>query len=251
MYERALIAAGLEEKQASVYLACLEAGASKIPEIARQAGIKRTTAYGIIDELVSMGLVSSSYKGKTRVFKAEDPHKIITLLEERKQKLTQVLPALSDLFLTHNARPKIVFFEGREGVKKIYDDILECTSREVRQIVRSQDHNAVVGDAFVKEYMQKKVARKITSYNLHPKVGNLYTGDRGTTNAKFLRHVRYLPPSVFHAAMIMIYDHKVAMVSTKQENFGFIVESKEFSKTLNALFDFMWGLGSKEPDPSR
>ena len=48
--------------------------------------------------------------------------------------------------------------------------------------------------------------------------------------------------------MIMIYDNKVAMVSTKEENFGFIIESKEFSNTLGAYFDFMWGLGSREPD---
>ncbi len=248
MYENALIAAGLHEKQARVYLACLEGGAAKVPEIAKRAQIKRTTAYGVIDELLAMGLISTSYKGKTKLYRAEDPEKIIELLKERERRMAQVLPQLTDVFLTRNTRPNIQFFEGREGVKKIYADILECTSKQVKQIVRSQDHNAVVGDAFVKEYMQQKVARRITSYNLHPKVGNLYSTDRGRENPTFMRHVRYLPPSVFHAAMIMIYDHKVAMVSTKEENFGFIIESKEFSNTLNAFFDFMWGLGSKEPD---
>jgi len=35
MYEKALIAAGFDEKQARVYIACLEAGPSKVPEIER------------------------------------------------------------------------------------------------------------------------------------------------------------------------------------------------------------------------
>jgi hypothetical protein len=38
------------------------------------------------------------------------------------------------------------------------------------------------------------------------------------------------------------------MISSKNENFGFIIESKEFSKTLKSLFDFMWKLGSTDPD---
>jgi hypothetical protein len=38
------------------------------------------------------------------------------------------------------------------------------------------------------------------------------------------------------------------MASSKKENFGFIIESKEFANTIKAFFDFMWKLGSKEPD---
>src|SRR3989344_2694574 len=215
MYENALMAAGFDEKQARVYIACLEAGPSKVPEIARQADIKRTTAYGIIDELVSMGLLAASYKGKTKLFKAQDPKIIISLLEERKKK---------------------------------YDDVLECTSKQVKQIVRVRQHNEAVGDAFIKEFIRKRIARGIVTHNLHPKFGDLYSKERGMEDPKLKRYVRYLPPNVFYAAIIMIYDHKVAMVSTKEENFGFIIESKEFSNTLSAYFDFMWVLGSKEPD---
>lgn len=96
MYEKAFIAAGLGEKQARVYIACLEAGPSKVPEIARQAQIKRTTAYGIIDELVSIGLLSASYRGKTKLYKAQDPKTILSLLDERKSTFVKALPELSD-----------------------------------------------------------------------------------------------------------------------------------------------------------
>jgi sugar-specific transcriptional regulator TrmB len=248
MYEKALVAAGLDEKQASVYVACLELGPSKIPEIAQQAHIKRTTVYGIVDELVSMGLISASYKGKTKLYGAADPTLIMALFDERKKEVAESMPGLSELFLMHHVRPKITFFEGREGLRKIYDDVLECTSKQIKMIARVRQHNEAIGDAFIKEFIRKRIARGITARVLHPKSGDLYTNERGTEDLKFKRQVRYLPPNVFHAAMIMIYDHKVAMISTKEENFGFIIESKQFSNTLSAYFDFMWGLGSKEPD---
>ncbi|OGG92058.1 hypothetical protein A3H16_02825 [Candidatus Kaiserbacteria bacterium RIFCSPLOWO2_12_FULL_53_8] len=248
MYEKALIAAGLDEKQALVYIACLELGPSKVPAIAREAEIKRTTAYGTVDELVSIGLISTSSKGKTKLYSAADPEAIMTLLEERKKKVTDVMPELSELFITRHVRTKITFFEGREGLRKIYADVLECKSKEIKQIARVRQHNEAIGDAFIKDFIKKRIARGIVTRVLHPKAGDLYTSERGMEDPKLKRYVRYLPPNVFYAAMIMIYDHKVAMVSTKEENFGFIIESKQFSNTLNAYFDFMWGLGSKEPD---
>ena len=248
MYEKALRAAGLDEKQTAIYITCLELGPAKVPEIAREARMKRTTAYGIIDELVSMGIISASYKGKTKVYIAEDPKVIASLLEEKKRRIAEAMPGLSDLFLTHHKRPRITFFEGREGLRKIYDDVLDCSSKQVKTIARVKQHNEAVGDAFVKEFIKKRIARGISARVLHPKFGDLYSKDRGMEDSKLKRQVRYLPPNVFHAAMIMIYDHKVAMVSTKEENFGFIIESKEFSGTLSAYFDFMWGLGSREPD---
>lgn len=248
MYKGTLIAGGLTAKQAAVYEACLEAGASAVPDIARLAHIKRTTAYGIIEELVGIGLLQSSYRGKRKLYTAQDPALMLDMLEEKKKRLAEVMPELSDLFITRNTKPKITFFEGREGVRKIYDDVLECKSKQIKQIARVRQHNEAIGDAFIKEFIRKRIARGIISRVLHPKAGDLYTSERGMEDPKLKRYVRYLPPNVFYAAMIMIYDHKVAMVSTKEENFGFIIESKEFSNTLSAYFDFMWGLGSKEPD---
>ena len=78
--------AGLTHKQAQVYIACLEAGPSKIPAIAVGAQIKRTTVYGIIEELEAMDLVTSSYKGKQKLYEAQDPATILTMLEGKKKR---------------------------------------------------------------------------------------------------------------------------------------------------------------------
>lgn len=248
MYEFVLSKAIFTEKQARVYRACLEIGGGKVPEIAREAEIKRSTAYGILDELVKMGVVSVVSKGKQKAYRARDPKSLVDLLDEKKAQISRVLPKLSELFGAHHVKPRIQFFEGRNGVKIIYEDVLGCRSKKVSQIVKAKEHSDLLGEKFVKDYIHRRVAKGITAYDLHPKSGDVYDEERGVENLRLKRHVRYLPPNVFHAAMIMIYDNKVAMVSTQEEGFGFIIESREFSATLQGYFEFMWGLGSKGPE---
>ena len=248
MYQKALIQSGLTEKQAKVYLACLELGKTKVPEVAKKSEIKRTTAYGILDELVSLGLVSSSTRGRTKYFQAQDPNVIMEILENKKKSVEAVLPNLGHLFASFQIRPRVQFFEGKEGIKRIYEDTLKCKSKKVLQIVRVKDFIEFSGREFSSGYIKKRADSGIVSYALHPKSGDVHDETYGQKSEKLKRHVRYLPPNMFYASMIMIYDYKVVMISTKAENFGFIIESKEFSNTLRAHFDFLWQIGSKEPE---
>ncbi len=248
MYENTLIKSGLNEKQAKVYLACLELARAKAPEIARKAGIKRTTTYGILDELLSLGIVSVSHKGSMKWFHAQRPQVLQDLLDDRRNELEKVIPDIEHLFATHTIRPRLQFFEGKEGVKRIFEDSLRCRSKKIHQIVRVRDFLEFLGEGYVLEYIQKRVSKGITAYALNPKSGDIHTELLGEESARWKRHTRYLPPGTFYASMIMIYDNKVAMASTRKENFGFIIESHEFARTLEAYFHFMWGLGSKEPE---
>lgn len=238
----------LNQKQAKIYLACLEVGKAGAPQIARKAGLKRTTTYGILDELVDLGFLSYSSEGKTKVFKPQNPNVLVELLESKREKIEKILPDLDTLFQGQNIRPKLQFFEGKEGIKRIFEDILDCQSKKVCQLVKVKDWIEFLGKEYTYRYMEKRAGKGIVAYDLHPKSGDIYDEKYGRESEKWKRRVRYLPPSVFYISMLMIYDNKVAMVSTKEENFGFIIESKEFSNAQRALFELMWQLGSKDPE---
>lgn len=248
MYEKALIRAGLDQKQAKIYIACLELGKSKAPAIAKKAEVKRTTTYGILDELVALGLVSVAQAGKVKYYKAQDPEVILDMIENNRDIVAKAVPGLRDMFLSFHSKPAIQFFEGREGIKRIYEDTLTNQAKKVLQIVRVKDFISYPGSSYAREYTRKRAALGITAYALNSSLGDVYDETNGKESVQWKRHVRYLPPQIFHAAMIMIYDNKVAMVSTKEENFGFIIESKEFSSTLKAYFEFMWKMGSKQAE---
>lgn len=247
MYEDVLKKAGLDEKQAKIYLSCLELGLSRVPEIAKTAEVKRTTAYGILDELAKMGLVSVSKKGRAESYRAQNPEALVEMLETNRQEVASILPNLSEMYVTHHVRPRMEFFEGAAGVRRIFEDTLKCKSKKILQVVRVKDFAAVVGAEYSAEYIRRRAGRGIAAHALHPNEDDVRDETYGREDEKLKRFVRYLPPDIFHAAMIMIYDYKVAMVSTKEENFGFIIESKEFSNTLRAYFEYLWKIGNPRP----
>jgi hypothetical protein len=247
MYEKMLTKAGLDEKQAKVYLACLELGKAKAPEIARKAELKRTTTYGILDELTGLGLVSFQQSGKIKWFKPADPLALSDMLADNQKIIQGALPELRNMFANRQIFPTVQLFEGREGIKRIYEDTLKCQSKKIQQIVKVKDFIDFPGGDFSRQYIRRRAEKGIVAYALHPASGDIHDKQYGEESQQWKRYVRYLPPDFFYASMIMLYDHKVAMMSTKSENFGFIIESKEFSAALKIQFEFMWKLGTKQP----
>ena len=54
----ALVNFGLSEKEAKVYLACLEIGDASANEISLKSDLPRTLVYDILERLIDSGLVS-------------------------------------------------------------------------------------------------------------------------------------------------------------------------------------------------
>ena len=63
-YIQELTNLGLKDKEASVYLSCLELGPSPVQPIARKAKVVRATTYVILESLMNMGLVTKFKEGK-------------------------------------------------------------------------------------------------------------------------------------------------------------------------------------------
>src|SRR3989338_10928687 len=122
---------GFTKKEASVYLATLELGASAASIIARKAGIDRVNCYHLLENLMRKGFVSSFVKSHVRMFSAENPKKLVSMFEEKMHKARRLLPELLSMTNTLTFKPKIQFFEGIEGVKNIFLDTLTAKSEIV------------------------------------------------------------------------------------------------------------------------
>ena len=57
---------------------------------------------------------------------------------------------------------------------------------------------------------------------------------------KYLREIRYMDEKIMVGSDLNLYDNKVAFISSQQENYGFIVESKEFSALFKNIFNSFW-----------
>ena len=55
--EKALLACGLNKKEAKLYLASLELGPATVNKLAKKSRLKRTTIYSLIDSLGARGII--------------------------------------------------------------------------------------------------------------------------------------------------------------------------------------------------
>ena len=122
---------GLSDKEAKVYLACLELGPSTAAQIAQKADVNRATTYVAIESLTKQGLLSSHEKDSKTFFSAEDPAMLKRLLDQQREEvknklssLEELLPGLEQIYNYSGEKPKVRFFEGVEGVKRVMDDTL-------------------------------------------------------------------------------------------------------------------------------
>lgn len=246
--KKQLVDLGFGDKEASVYLALLELGPSTTAEISRKAGINRTTGYDILESLINDGLVSPLGKTKIQKFVAENPDKMIVFLENKikqgEEKLKQAYNLLPELFSVYNTdeKPKVKYYEGVNGMKEAFEDTL-TSSEEILAYATGDDAIKSVGNEYVEEYINKRVAKNIKIRVICP--DNLESLTMVNKNREQLRESTIVPENKFHFSVETdIYDNKVLSISWK-EKFAVLVESKEIADTQKKIFELAW-IGARE-----
>lgn len=232
--------AGLNEKQASVYLACLELGTGSVEAIAKKAGTKRPTTYLILDELQSRGLVSTVPRAKKILHTAESPELILREVNRREELLKRFMPNLLAVYNARKEKPQVQMFEGREGVGQVYDKIF--SSPEVNFFSTIRDVFVMFPD------MPKLLRERVIAKQM--KVREILT----QTEAD-LEYVSWIKQHEYYQSRFApknfpefltdsaIFGNHVAFFSFKPAVFAVQIESREISQSLRVLFDLAWMAG--------
>ena len=115
---------GLDEKEASIYLALLELGKGTVAQVAKYSGIKRTNIYNFIVPLKNKNIIGEITEGKTTVLVPENPQVLVTRAQGNVLEIKNLLPQMMDLFSSPAHKPKTRFFEGPQGIKNAWGDML-------------------------------------------------------------------------------------------------------------------------------
>lgn len=228
---------GFTEKEARVYLACLALGPSTVLKISRKADISRGSCYDLLEDMLDKGFVSKVHQAKHIIFAPVDPDMLLRHTEDNVRQLELALPELKGLFHKH-ARPRVRYFEGLEGVKRVYMDTLTATteilnyanSREIR--IHWPDYDA--------EYVAQRFRKNIFLKGIAP--NDAWGQEVQRDDPKSLRETRLLPVNDFNFTNeISIYDNKVAITSFQNEMIGILIESDAIADTQRDIFKMAWG----------
>ncbi len=121
---------GLVAPLSTIYLSLLEMGQATLGTLSKHSGVYRPTLYRNMPLLIEKGLVSKSQKGKRTVYIAEDPSKLSFTLEDLTSELNASLPELQTLYVRHNEKPIIRFFEGKKGIAEIFKDVVTTMGKK-------------------------------------------------------------------------------------------------------------------------
>ena len=233
---------GFSDKETKVYLALLELGRGTTSEIARGAGILRTTAYNILDILAGKGLVKLTGKEPKAEYVALPPEKIIDYLEkeikdyqEKLNRANQLAPQLKSI---HNVaeRPKIKFYEGKDGLKEVYEDTLTSTE-PIRAFAAVDDMHQALPDYFP-EYYKRRAKKGIAIRGIVPATEMAL--ERLKSNKEELREMALVPKDKYYfSPEINIYDNKV-MIASWREKLGIIIESEEIADAMKKIYELAW-----------
>lgn len=242
LLKNSLLSLDFAEKETNVYLMLLELGKGTVSEIASRAEINRTTGYDILSRLVNYGLVSVSGKEPKQEYVAESPDKVVDFLENKKKatekQIVEAKKFLPQLKSIHNVsgRPKIRFYEGKEGLKQVYEDTL--TSHEaIRAYATVDDMHAGLPDYFPK-YYKRRAQKGIHIRAIIPKTS---VGlERAKQDRAEARETALIPPDKYYfTPEINIYDNKV-MIASWREKLGIIIESAEIADAMKKIYELSW-----------
>ena len=237
---------GLSENEAKVYLASLELGPATADQLAKQAKIKRPTTYVQIKSLMDVGLMSTYEEGKKTFFAPESPELLKRLLlkqreavDVRERDLSSFLPELIRQFEGAEERPLVRFFDGREGIRTMREEMLETSKTKEFLTIYSLDNlSQLISKEDRDNYSERRVKLGIRSRLL-------YTNKGGKLEQHFpfpLTERRYVPTEKLPIQTdIVIFDEdKIALSSLRGRLFGVIVQSTEIALSFRAIFNFIW-----------
>lgn len=233
---------GFSEKETIVYIALLELGKGTVRQISSKAGINRTTSYDILGSLANKELVTVSGKEPKSEYAVEPPEAITAYLKkvaeetaEHIKKSEAIIPELELLHAKQN-RPRIRFYEGKEGLKHVYEDTL-TSSEPIRAYATVDDIHKALPNYFP-EYYKRRAGKNISIRAIAPKTEMGL--ERKTLDAEEKREIAFVPADKYYfSPEINIYDDKV-MIASWREKLGVIIESHEIADAMKKIYELAW-----------
>ena len=240
---------GIAEPAIRIYQRLLEVSHASARDLAEHFNMPRASVYDYLRILLDHELIiEQNEEGKT-VFARSDPKNIqkifttrIDALAQEQKKLSSILPTLAH----HGggAPPTLKVYRGAEGIRHVLRDILWYERIEIVSIWPFKEMVQVLGQEFFAEFNQKRIRRNIAVRGLWPRDQEVLLKNYPFmgVGGRHLRQVRVAPKGMTWAMGHSVYEDKVGFISSHNEGFGCIIQSKDFAQLMKVQFECMWGI---------
>lgn len=238
---------GLSEKQAKIYRVLLGRRTARAALISSKSGINRSNTYVLLTDLVNRGLVRELSKGQVKSFQAVEPAKLLQLTQQRQRDLEaagklaeEMVPELTKEWKASVGRPVVRYYEGREGMEKVFEDIYTKKVGPVYGCVDVEKMDAVFPDKLASKLLPMRLKHGLMAYSIigdSAKARELHKQDEQQLRQSVLINAQTFPIP----AEIDVYEDKVAMLSFETGEFvGVIIQNTAFAQSIRSLFQLVF-----------
>lgn len=235
---------GFSEKELWIYEILLKIGVASAAQVARELKLPRQTAYTILLYLAKSGVVEQSDKRGVKQFFA-DPDTLLLLVERKKKELErnqeELKRELPKLFLTKRKKfsfPKITYYEGEQGLRRLFANILEQYKRGERGIFRGYGINQIHG--LLSEYIPDFIKeRHELGVETHLFIGqgpdDFEITDKSKAYGRIVKRLNMNPQT----AGLYIVGNRLYVFSY-QDLVGVMIENDAMTTLMQSVFDEHW-----------
>ena len=159
-------------------------------------------------------------------------------LEQKQKNLKEAKNLIPQLKSIHTVagRPKVRFYEGKQGLIDVYEDTLTSTET-IRAYATVDDmHRALPG--YFPKYYKRRASKGIHIRAIVPAtpIGR----ERALHDKDEFRETAFVPSDKYYfSPEINIYDNKV-MIASWREQLGIIIESAEIADAMKKMYELAW-----------
>lgn len=235
---------GLKETSISVYITILRMGSGNITDIAKKTGIKRTTTYQYLEELLEKGLIQQTKRGKRLEYAATHPRSIVSYLEKEKRSLdytknriNAIIPELESLYAQSASKPNIVTYEGRRGLIAAYEEIFN-TWQDIYTIYSPEAFFSLFSKEENHALLMKVKEHEITIHNLIEK------SEAATEQLNMKEYVSFVKNKTLSTSMkfqsdLLVTGDKLALISF-ENRVAVVITDKAIADMQRTFLTFVW-----------
>lgn len=250
---------GLGDYEALIYATLLSSSPASATFIAKKCNLSRSSVYTTFNSLIAKGLVGTTYKNDVKQFIAQDHSTLEQLLKKEKGDLDEkfkILELLRDSFQFFSNStlniPQVIFFEGQEGLKKIYLSMMrQARLKATLYLLRDEFVWQPEWKFIFEQDWHGRVKRLKTEKGIKTKL-LINNSKIENTHAKFYKSKKELEyeslPSKNSVKQFAIYilGDIVSVLSMEKNNLvGIKITNQHFADNFKNLFETLWQKSKK------
>jgi DNA-binding MarR family transcriptional regulator len=236
----ALHTIGLNEKEAAVYMALLQLGRASAYSVAEKSGLKRPTAYVVLEALIKKGLAARVPRERKQLYIAVSPDQAFAVAEEKLVLAKQKLPELAAMTKGESTKVRTIYFEGVEGIKQLVEyRVKEMRGKEMVGFwATDKNVDPELSRYFKEEWGPLSGKLGITMRGIVPDDPALkFYRD---VDAKYGRTMKTVPPEQYSSEVAIDVLGDLVRIQDYKNLQGVALENIDVAKTMREIFEMVW-----------